>query len=250
MAMNDLIRVGVLVPAGNTIHEREFAALCPAAVEFRFAGFSYPPMGRPEFCADLFAQMSAPVAELKAWGARALLVGCTTASMLCADPAREAQLQQLAGVPVVTAASAVRDALAALGLARIAVATPYGERGNGVVVDYLRTLGIETVAIRGLDLDRSPEVWKREASALTAQQVVDLGLSVDAPSAEALYLPCTGIGSVEAIDLYERRAGKPALSSVQAGFWATMRRLGIDARQPGAGRLIREWDVGARPVTA
>ncbi len=241
--MNDEVRVGVLVPAGNTIHEREFAALRPAGVEFRFAGFSYPPMGTSDFCANLFDQMQAPVADLRAWGAQALLVGCTTASMLCADPAREAELQRLAGVPVVTAASAVRAALGALGLARLAVATPYGARGNGVVVDYLRSIGIETVAIRGLDLDRAPEVWKREAPALTPQQVVDLGLSIDGPAAEALYLPCTGIGSVEAIDLYERRTGKPALSSVQAGFWATMRRLGVDARQGGAGRLVAEWQL-------
>ncbi len=239
--MNDEVRVGVLVPAGNTIHEREFAALRPDGVEFRFAGFSYPPMGTVDFCANLFGQMQAPVGELRGWGAEALLVGCTTASMLCADPAREAELQRLAGVPVITAASAVRAALGALGLTRLAVATPYGTRGNGVVVDYLRSIGIETVAIRGLDLDRAPEVWKREAPALTAQQVVDLGLSIDGPAAEALYLPCTGIGSVEAIDLYERRAGKPALSSVQAGFWATMRRLGIDGRQGGAGRLVAEW---------
>jgi arylmalonate decarboxylase len=245
--MNESIRVGVLVPAGNTIHEREFAALRPEGVEFRFAGFTYPPMGTPQFCADLFAQMAAPVAELKAWGAQALLVGCTTASMLCADPAREAELRQLAGVPVVTAASAVRDALAALGLRRVAVATPYGARGNAVVADYLRTLGIETVAIRGLDLDRSPEVWKREAPALTPQQVVELGLSIDGPEAEALYLPCTGIGSVEAIALYEQRTGKPALSSVQAGFWATLRGLGVDGRRTGAGRLVAEWDV-ARPA--
>jgi maleate cis-trans isomerase len=244
--MNDSVRIGVLVPAGNTIHEREFAALRPDGVEFRFAGFSYPPMGTPAFCADLFAQMRAPVAELRAWGAQALLVGCTTASMLCADPVREAELQQLAGVPVVTAASAVRDALAALGLVRVAVATPYGARGNGVVVDYLRTLGIETVAIRGLDLDRSPEVWKREAPALTPQQVVELGLSIDGPAAQAMYLPCTGIGSVEAIELYERRTGKPALSSVQAGFWATLRRLGVDGRRGGAGRLVAAWDIGAR----
>jgi maleate cis-trans isomerase len=243
--MNEIVRIGVLVPAGNTIHEREFAMLRPAGVAFRFAGFTYPPAGAPDFCADLFAQMREPVAELRAWGAAALLVGCTTASMLCADPAREAQLQALAGVPVVTAASAVREALAALGLRRIVVATPYGARGNGVVVDYLRTIGIETVAIRGLELDRSPDVWQREAPALTPQQVLELGLSIDAPAAEALYLPCTGIGSVEAVELYERRTGKPALSSVQAGFWSTLRRLGIDARRGGAGRLVADWTFPA-----
>jgi hypothetical protein len=166
--MNDVVRIGVLVPAGNTIHEREFLALRPEGVEFRFAGFAYPPAGAADFCADLFAHMRAPVAELRAWGAQALLVGCTTASMLCADPAREAQLQSLAGVPVVTAASAVREALAALGLRRIAVATPYGARGNGVVVDYLRTIGItgrRASARRRSCRCRAPR-WTRSAGTL------------------------------------------------------------------------------------
>lgn len=242
MDMRDEVRIGVLVPAGNTIHEREFAAMRPRGVAFAFAGFSYPPVGGADFCADLFEHMKAPVAQLREWGAQALLVGCTTASMLCADPLREARLQQLAGVPVVSAASAVREALKALGLTRLVVATPYGARGNGVVSDYLRSIGVEVVAIKGLDLDRSPEVWKREAPALTPRQVFELGLSIDGPAAEALYLPCTGIGSVEAIALYEAHSGKPALSSVQAGYWATLRKLGLDGRRVGAGRLIERWD--------
>jgi arylmalonate decarboxylase len=245
MVMQDNVRIGVLVPTGNTVHEREFAALRPAGVEFRFAGFAYPPPGAADFCGDLFAQMQAPIAELRDWDAKLLLVGCTTASMLCADAARDAQLQRLAGIPVVTAAGAVRTALQALGLRRVAVATPYGANGNRVVADYLRSIGIEVTAIAGLDLDRSVEVWKRETPALTPQQVLELGLSVDSAGAQALYLPCTGIGSLEAIGLYERLTGKPALSSVQAGFWASLRRLGIDARRGDAGRLVADWDAAA-----
>ena len=235
------IRIGVLVPAGNTIHEREFEALRPAGVVFRFAGFAYPPADAADFCVDLAARMAEPVGQLRDWGAELLLVGCTAASMRCADPASEARLARLAGVPVVTAASAARDAVAALGLQRLVVATPYGTSSNGIVSRYLASIGVEVAAIRGLDLDRSPEVWKREVPALTPQQVCDLGLSIDGPAAQALYLPCTGLASIEAIELFERRTGKPALSSVQAGFWASLRRLGVDGRRTGAGRLLANW---------
>ncbi len=235
------IRIGVLVPAGNTIHEREFDALRPAGVAFRFAGFAYPPADAADFCVDLAARMAEPVAALREWGARLLLVGCTAASMRCADPASEARLAQLAGMPVVTAASAARDACAALGLKRLVVATPYGAASNGIVTRYLGSIGVEVAAIRGLDLDRSPEVWKREVPALSPRQVCDLGLSIDGPSAEALYLPCTGLASIEAIGLFECRTGKPALSSVQAGFWASLRRLGIEGRRSDAGRLVADW---------
>lgn len=243
--MSTDIRIGVLVPAGNTIHEREFAALRPDGVAFRFSGFSYPPADAADFCVDLTTRMAAPIAELRAWGAQLLLVGCTAASMRCADPATESRVAQLAGVPVVTAASAAREACAALGLRRVAVATPYGAASNGIVSRYLASIGVEVAAIRGLDLDRSPEVWKREVPALTPQQVCELGLSIDGPAVEALYLPCTGLASIEAIELWERRTGKPALSSVQAGFWASLRRLGLDGRRGGAGRLVAGWPAAA-----
>ncbi|MCU0757678.1 MAG: aspartate/glutamate racemase family protein [Steroidobacteraceae bacterium] len=239
------IRIGVLVPAGNTIHEREFAAMRPAGVEFRFAGFSYPPADAADFCVELTARMAAPIEQMRAWGARLLLVGCTAASMRCADAASEARLAQLAGVPVVTAAGAAREACVALGLRSVAVATPYGAASNGIVARYLASIGVEVAAIRGLDLDRSPEVWKREVPALTPVQVCELGQSIDGPAAEALYLPCTGLASIEAIELWEARTGKPAFSSVQAGFWASLRRLGLDGRQGGAGRLVAVWPAAA-----
>ena len=71
--------------------------------------------------------------------------------------------------------------------------------------------------------------------------VPELGLSIDAAPVEALYLPCTGLASIEAIGLWERRTGKPAISSVQAGFWASLQRLGVEGRRAGAGRLIENW---------
>ena len=235
------IRIGVLVPAGNTLHEREFEALRPEGVAFRFAAFTYPPAGAADFCVDLTTRMAPPIAELRDWGAQLLLVGCTAASMRCADAQTDGRLARLAGVPVVTAASAAREAFAALGLKRVAVATPYGAASNGIVSRFLESIGVHVDAIRGLDLDRSPEVWKREVPALTPQQVCELGLSIDAAPVEALYLPCTGLASIEAIERFERRTGKPALSSVQAGFWASLRRLGVDGRRTGAGRLLANW---------
>ena len=235
-------RIGVLVPLGNSIHECEFAALKPfAAVQFRFAGFSYPVADATDFCAALADQLIAPLSALRDWGAQLILIGCTTATMRCADPADHARLESFAGVPVVTAASAVRDALAACDLHRITVATPYGENGNGIIARYLQSLGVSVTALGGLNLDRTPEDWKREAPALTPQQMLDFSLGLDAEASQALYLPCTGVRSLATIELYEQRTGKLALSSVQAGFWACLQRLGIDGRQSGAGQLIARW---------
>ena len=234
--------VGVLVPEGNLIHEREFGRLRPAGVSFCFAGFSYPASGSADFCGDLLAQMVAPIEILRAQGAQLILLGCTTASMSCAREAWCARLEKIAGVPVITAAGASSQAMTALKLNAVAVATPYGDANNLIVENFIRTLGVEVASIKGLGLDRSMDLWRERAPHLTTQEVLNFSLSIDVSGAQAMYLPCTGIGSLEALELFEGKTGKPAFSSVSAGYWASLRRLGCDGRTKGYGRLIETWD--------
>jgi maleate isomerase len=243
------LRIGVLVSGQNPAHEREFSRLDPAGAEFRFVGFSYPPKGTTDFCGRLIEQMSAPVAELKSWGMDLLLVGCTIASMACDKLGFQPDLEQMAGVPVVTAASATREAIAALGLNTLGVASPYGEANNGIIVDFLRNTGVEIVAFEGLALDRSPELWQG-ALDLSVKQVLESCLRVNALQADAVYLPCASIDSLLVIEEFERLTAKIAFSSVQASYWASLRKLGIDAPQRGAGRLLSKWPWSQEPAAA
>jgi maleate cis-trans isomerase len=235
------IRVGVLVPPANTVHEREFARLRPANVSFRFGDFSYPP-ANGDFCEGFLAQLAAPIKTLTEWGADLILVGCTTASMICASEVFSAKLEAMAGVPVITAAEASHRALLALRVRAVSVATPYGMPNNRIIADFLAARGVAVAAIAGMDLDRSVPIWLAAQPSLTAEHVLEFSLSVDVEAAQALYLPCTGMGSLDAIAGFEHRAGKPAFSAVQAGYWASLRRLGIDGRQTGKGRLLEVWD--------
>jgi maleate cis-trans isomerase len=235
-----IARIGVLVSGQNPAHEREFSRLDPAGAEFRFATFAYPPKGTSDFCGRLVEQMSAPIAELKSWGMDLLLVGCTIASMACDRLGFQPDVQQMAGVPVVTAASATREAIAALGLKTLGVASPYGEANNGIIVDFLRHTGADIIAFEGLALDRSPELWQG-ALELSVRQVLESCLRVNALQVDAVYLPCASIDSLLVIEEFERLTAKIAFSSVQASFWASLRKLGVDAPQRGAGRLLSKW---------
>lgn len=179
--------------------------------------------------------------DLAKWGADLVLIGCTTASMGCRDPGCQRRLEETVGVPILSAAQAVREALAALKVRRVAVATPYGDVNNRIVSQYLQSIGVAVSAIGGLGLDGSPESWATVRGSLGMERLHELAASLVSDEAEALYLPCTGVASLEIIDRFERTTGKPALSSVQAGFWATLRRLGIDGSGANAGRLVRLW---------
>jgi maleate cis-trans isomerase len=240
--MTTEIRIGVIVPKGNSIHENEFMRLGSKGVQFRFTSFSYPRFNNTDFCGDLSAEMSAPIAELRAWGAEAILIGCTTASMVCGSQQWRENLERLANAPVVTAAEASLQAIGALGVTSIAVATPYGDAGNQTVNNFLVENGLTVATIKGLGLDSSIERWLKESPMLSAKEVLDFSVTVDSALAETIYLPCVGIGSLDVLDPLEKRTGKPALSSVQAGYWSILRRMGANGRAKGYGRLIEVWD--------
>lgn len=248
------IRIGVLVPAGNTIHEREFRALqsaAPAAspaaqVEYAFREFTYPAADATDFCAALFERFAAPIAELRAWGASVVLIGCTAASMRCATAAHDAALERLAGAPVVTAARATREALDALSLARIVIATPYGAASNEIVRRFVESLGVQVAAIEGFGYDVDADTWKAQVPRVDAARGCEFALQIEAraaaPRAQGAYFPCTGMASVEAIARYESLTGRIGLSSVLAGYWAALGRAGIaDLRLAGPKLLHRPF---------
>ena len=248
-------RIGVLVPAGNSIHEREFEALRAAAhraVEIDFRPFEYPAAGVADFCSALFAQFAAPLQELRSRGAEIVLVGCTAASMRCATVAHDAALAEIAGVPVVTAARATREALTALALKEIVIATPYGAASNRIVREFVESLAVHVVAIEGFGYDADPALWKTEVPRVDGERGCEFALEIEARAGAAniqgAYFPCTGMASIDAIARYESRTGRCGVSSVLAGFWAALGRAGIDLRRDDASTIGPR--LFARPFVA
>lgn len=237
-------RIGVLVPWGNTAHEREFNALRSTDVQFAFRTFCYPASRTPRFCDELAQGMIVPARELAQWGAELIVIGCTTASMICAA-FHDSGFESLLELPVVTAATAMREVIEAWDVPHLAVATPYGSANNAVVIDYLHSLGVRVTSIKGLDLDRSTEAWRAAVPALTPQRIFELAKSPDCADAQAVYLPCTAVGSLDIIDELERATGKAVFSAVLAAYWASLERLNIDGRRLDRGRLLREWNFAA-----
>ena len=62
---------------------------------------------------------------------------------------------------------------------------------------------------------------------------------IDASAIDALFIPCTALRTLDAIDPLERALGVPVVTAIQATLWAVMRRAGLDVTRPGAGTLFR-----------
>ncbi|MFZ0485780.1 MAG: hypothetical protein WAL83_02190 [Arenicellales bacterium] len=87
----------------------------------------------------------------------------------------------------------------------------------------IQGLNLET----GIEFGRvTPAYWKRFA------------LEIDRPDADAIFLSCGGIRSLEVAAEIEEAADKPVITSNQAQFWSCLRRAGIRDDIPGFGRIF------------
>jgi arylmalonate decarboxylase len=231
-------RIGVLIPFSNSATEAEFGRLAPEGVTCHAARFRFPPAGAPEgYFAGLREHLARPLEDLKLCGSNAVVLACTTASMASPLAELSAYMTAQAGVPGISAAEAVLGALRHVGARRIAIASPYVEKSNRQIADFFGRHGISVVASEGLGLNASPETFK-QTSRQTPEAVFQLCRRVAVAEADAVFVACTDLGSLDAIAPLERALGRPVISAVQACFWAAAGALKLDVRRPEFGRLL------------
>jgi maleate isomerase len=166
---------------------------------------------------------------------------CTAASVVIGEAAVEAAIGTgRPGVPVVTPIGAARQALAALGVRRIAILTPYLPETTAPVVEHFAAEGFDVVSARCLGLDDD-----RDMARVAEAEIIDVARGADHPEAQALFISCTALPALGCIARIEAAIGKPVVTSNQASAWAMRRLAGLGAPVPGYGRLLEGLAAGA-----
>ncbi|WP_458788564.1 maleate cis-trans isomerase family protein [Pseudonocardia phyllosphaerae] len=167
---------------------------------------------------------------------------CTSGSFV-AGAAAEYVLHRTildAGAPrASTTSGALVEALAVLGVSRVAIATPYVASVTERLVTFLADHHVETVASAGLGLVGN--IWRT-----TPARVVEIARSVDRPEAQAVFISCTNLPTYDAIESLERTLGKPVITANQVTMWDACRK--IDRAAVGSGRLLESWKPGDPPT--
>ena len=130
-------------------------------------------------------------------------------------------------------ATAVIDALKALGAGRIAVAMPYTEELAQSELRFMEKCGLAIVDYRTLGIEANTAVGNLEAS-VAAETV----RSLDSKKADALLISCAQMPSADVLDELEGETGLPVLSTNTATLWAMMRRIGYATPITGYGSLL------------
>jgi maleate cis-trans isomerase len=119
------------------------------------------------------------------------------------------------------------------------MASPYPERHNRAMADYLGAHGFEIVRAEGMDVP-----FKRLQSVPPAEIKVFVEAVLGrSPSCDAIYLPCPQWQAAQAVDALERDTGIPAIAYSHASFFVAFKTLGIDEPINGHGRLLSSLSV-------
>lgn len=235
------VRVGFIELSTSIAVSAELPGALPAGVEALLTRLRLP---AGEVSAAALGRMvdsdrlEEAACELADGGAEVVSFACTTGSLIRGagfDRRLAERMERASGVRATTTSTALLAALEALGVRRVAVATPYVDELNDLEQRFLEAAGFEVTALRGLgiasdpDMARVPYARTREL----AHEAVAAGGDPD-----ALFISCTNLPTLALLEQLERELGRPVVSSVAVTIWHTLRLAGVAPSTNGMGSLL------------
>jgi maleate isomerase len=224
---------GVLIPSTNTTCEIEYCRLPPSLQVHigrlgKGGGGTFSPSKDEdvEYQAQLLGTARVEVISLAQ----------TSASLFADDydAVTTARISKAAGVPAVTSAQAVGQAVQALGAKRIALVSPYSQPVIERAKHYYESkYGLQVVAMEGFAATDSYMIGK-----LGPESARDAFARIDRPEIEILVVPGGNFPTMSFVPEWEREFGKPVITTNGAALWAMMRTMGVEEKLPGLGQLL------------
>lgn len=213
-------RVGVAVPHGNPTVEPELRALIPASIGVYATRLIHPSPRVEERIDHYIRHMPDAIRSFGAMGIKAFGFGCTGSSYV-AGLELEDQLTAAAavecGLPVITAAQAIRLALAALGASKLALVSPYPESLAEAGYRYWDSAGIRITAKLRVDpaLSDTHRIYELDShDALTAIR------RIDTTGADCILASGTGMPTLRALHVLRGQSALPVITSNLCLAWA------------------------------
>ncbi|MCY0094965.1 maleate cis-trans isomerase family protein [Hoeflea ulvae] len=244
----DEARLGLVVLQADETIETEFRRIMPQAATLHV---SRVPSGR-EVTTESLAAMADHIGQsAKLFPASvsfdAVGYGCTSGtSVIGIDRVGELVRSGTTARAVTEPISALMAACRHFGLARLAFLSPYVEEVSTGMRAVLAQNGIRTPVFGSFETGEEAVV-ARIAPASILEAAVQLGSD---PDAEAVFISCTNLRTLDVLSATEERLGKPVLSSNQVLAWHMCRLSGIAPAQTGFGKLLSGCSQGDAVTSA
>lgn len=229
-------RIGFIIPSSNRMVEPQMHRFMPKGVEPHFTRIGMTNRHRAPL--DQLLPRIVHAAELLADSRCDVIVLQCTGTSMSGGVAMEkhvlAEMQRATGAKTLSAASSLTAAFTALGANKLVFISETAQKGHDKKLAFLREAGYQIVADKAAGLPGSddycatpPAFW------------YDLALSMRRDEADAYFLSCANIHSIDVIADLERELKRPVVTSNQAALWASLRKAGIHDAIPALGHLLQ-----------
>ncbi len=236
-----LWRLGMIVPASNTNAEPDCLMLAPTGLTIHFTrsgGYDVDAIPDSDEMRRFARQSLDQQLQLLVDGRVELIAYACTSATLADGPEFDRafcdEITAKSGLPAVTTAGALVEAIQTLECNRVAFTSPYVPRLVDDSVDFIQRCGIEVVN----QVSYENELSSLEQNRLTPENAYRMGLKADHPQAQALVISCTDYRALEAVPALEAALGKPVVTSNSALMYACLKRLGVDYGTIAAGGYL------------
>lgn len=233
-------RIGYTSPPLTTeVFPYEFYKLVPDGVSLVVTSLAITVRSKEEIDRSYDLSIQA-TREMKAAGCNIICLGGVpinvsrghaNAEQLITD--MEAEL----GIKVSTSQSAQKKAAKVLGAKKVVVAHPYAAKDTERIAGYSEHMGCETLGAMGWGNDFN----KIGGTPRNAALIMGRQLMAAHPQADTIMFPSPHWPTLEAIDVLEAEFKVNVMSALQVIVWDALRRLDINDKIQGAGRLLREF---------
>jgi maleate isomerase len=226
-----------VVPSNNSVLEPELWSRVPPGVAF----YATRLPARGDLTVEAVRRMETEVDRavdlLVATGVSLLAYADMVTTFVMEDGWNQATATAIAhraGVPCLTAWTALAAALDALSVSRLAVGTPHPRQIHALVRPFFERHGFTVTGDGTLDVLGMADVPR-----LPMARVRELAAGLDRTGAEAVALLATDLPTFDLIGSLEDELGVPVLTSNQTLLWDSLRQGGVAANVVGLGRLFR-----------
>jgi maleate isomerase len=224
-------RIGQLYPSAG-LCDYEPQAMAPEGVQFLTTRLTFR-RARLEDDAALVNDIEAHASLLADARVNLVALNCTAASMVAGAESINRRIQAATGIRSTTTIEAVVSALAAAGLGRFALMTPYMPEVVAAEIEFFARQGLAVTAHAGLPCE-DPVAQ----GSIPAQRWMELARTLRDTACDGLLISCAGIQIAPVLERIEQEFGRPVIASNQALVWHCLRLLDLPDRPAGFGALL------------
>jgi maleate isomerase len=229
-------RIGFIIPSSNRMVEPQMQRFVPKGVQPHFIRIGMTNHHKRPL-PELMPRILSAVELLMDSKCDIIVFQCTGTSMsggVDMDKQVVQEISKAAKRPAISTAQAVTAALAAHNARRLVFISETTQKGHDEKLRYMREAGYDILA------DKAASLSGTDAYCTTPPRFwYDLAMALKDDRAEAYFLSCANIHSIDVIEDLERDLKRPVVTSNQAALWCALRTIGLNDVIPGLGSLFR-----------